>query len=143
MRNLKFRVWDESKGEYLSQPDSYSDSYTFGDIDEELTVYHRSCEQVLHKQKGIIQQFTGFLGVGGKEIFEGDYVIYDDGDIYRVDWDETHGWWVFWEQEAADCSTCISATEIHPAYLEVVGNLFEGIDKKRINEILKEIEDVD
>ena len=70
MRNIKFRVWDKNKREFLNYP-CYFNHLDFN----EFTCFDRyffGCEE----EGIIVQQSTELLDKDGKEIFEGDIIIF-------------------------------------------------------------------
>jgi uncharacterized phage protein (TIGR01671 family) len=76
MRDIKFRVWDKGEGVMIS-PD-----YITRD-----GVAHWTCHSIPQGSREL-QQFTGLRDKNGKEIYEGDIILYR-GDMAQIKY---HGW---------------------------------------------------
>ena len=88
MREIKFRVWDESKKVMLSQVGSWY----FNDEYNEIAFHMNDVTFSDHKYLKLMQ-YTGLKDRNGKEIYEGDVIEeYDDG-LYH--------WVVKWDNECA------------------------------------------
>lgn len=120
-RIIKFRAWDLYLGQFI-------DPMLIGKLDFNDSTY-------------VFQQFTGILGKGDKEIYEGDIVRtwrnsiqmalgvekspeYTKGQIEW--WNE--GWGVLQGLFGASRMSEYSDCDCHPCALEVIGNIFENPD---------------
>jgi len=86
MRELKFRIWDGAKNEWLAS--SNKDAlpyYGFALVGEVMTVQSPPVWSL--DEGNVVEQYTGLKDKNGTEIYEGDIVkIEGDGEIYRVEW---------------------------------------------------------
>ena len=130
----KFRFWNNMAHRY--QP---SDKYAI-DGNGDLVAYDYETggyDDPIPFDKSIIvaEQYTGLKDRNDKEIFENDYLIHDDGTLYRIEFDDEHGRYIFWLQKDGDYDTCNDCLELSTENMEIVGNLFEGPDEEKIENI--------
>jgi len=115
MREIKFRAWNTRRKEM----EIIDDLYWF----EENMCHHNGDNDY------IIQQYTGLKDKKGVEIYEGDYVHRADGYVGFVEYGRVlHSntglaYLGFYLRKDKDNYTHIDGT------LEVIGNIFEGVDK--------------
>lgn len=81
MRELKFRIWDNDKNEWLAESDDDALTYYgFHLIGEVMTVQSPRKWIV----NGVVEQYTGLNDKNDREIYEGDIVRIDSMDELRV-----------------------------------------------------------
>lgn len=121
MRQLKFRVWDNLKKEWVSNKNIWrmkTDPNGIGEIEPNAFYWKQ------HPQGLTIQQFTGLLDKNKKEIYEGDLIKTGYGE-YK----DSIGKIIF-----EYCSFMIeskygaifSDTYYSCIYGEIIGNIFEN-----------------
>ena len=109
-REIKFRVWNKNRNMFII------DGMTPKEIQDDAT---QSAElPMMTSEDCVWQQYTGLKDKNGVEIYEGDIVeIYNDE--YLVHWNEIKAKWELGDRWAF----------IPNKICEVVGNIFEGVNK--------------
>lgn len=116
---MKYRVWTKKHGwisnTAICTPDGTVLSLAC-EVDEKTQMVTWRVHN-LAELNPVIQQFTGVLDEGGKEIYDGDLIKGNGYGPYRV-----------FEDKGAWCSCCYSDSEPIGTYnrIEVVGNIFDN-----------------
>ena len=107
MREIKFRVWYDSS---MSPPVELKEM--IGSI-----VKHPELALAFAESNSVIMQYTGLLDKDDKEIYEGDILKTDDGDVYEIIFNEGGFWPRDWDDDwVADWIT----------EWKVIGNIHEN-----------------
>ncbi len=106
-----------------------SNSESYYSVGENLR--KRSGNEIVDVKADTVGQYIGVDDKNGKEIYEDDIVLSDDGKVGQVQWFEEHLAFMIW---------CVTDNKVYFAYdndfskIEVIGNLYENAD------LLKEVE---
>ena len=121
MREIKFRAWNTRRKEM----EMIDDLYWF-----EESMCHNNGDN-----NYVIQQYTGFTDPNGREIYEGDILLYEGelSDKYKkTDYMEGTEHPVIWNSDYAGFTTSsfvLSRWNIDGFQMKVIGNIFEGVEK--------------
>ena len=94
----------------MSQNDKYWDIPNDGERVDEITV----C------------QFTGLEDKNGREIYEGDILKFEKGNIMYVEWDDEYKGFILVDPTGDEGSASIGNWYVERT--EVIGNIFENIE---------------
>lgn len=118
MRDIKFRIWDGVKNEWLAS--SSKDAlpyYGFAFGGEFMTI---QSPPIFSLDKGyVVEQFTNLKDKNGTEIYEGDILIDDTGEPVE--------YWVVKFADGGFVGECAGVAEslFELTNLEVIGNIHE------------------
>lgn len=132
-REIKFRGQTRRKGELIINMagDKCEANWVYGGIfpqnsggDFAIIYEQTSCEKrVVYADT--VGQYIGVDDKNGKEIYEDDIVLSDDGKVGQVQWFEEHLAFMIW---------CVTDNKVYFAYdndfskIEVIGNVYENAD---------------
>lgn len=134
----KYRVWcKHSWIEDLEEKTEYFMEYNIREVKIKDTPNYPQGRLIGKKglwcaiHESVFMQYIGVDDKNGKEIYENDIVLSDDGKVGQVQWFEEHLAFMIW---------CVTDNKVYFAYendfskIEVIGNVYENAD------LLKEVE---
>ena len=115
MREIKFRVWDESKKVMLSQVGSWYFNDEYNEI-----AFHMNDVTFSDRKYLKLMQYTGLKDRNGKEIYEGDIIRDNDGFLWVVYFEDG-----MYCAKGGEYETIEYLIEFCPEWCEVIGNIYE------------------
>lgn len=126
-RVIKFRVWNTIDKSFHRNLYDYFILNLNGDIgivkENDVIIFKPDCF--------IVQQFTSLTDSAGKDIYEGDIILFDEDNylvkngLYCVGDDNFNGDYLLVEKGSV-MDYGISLANIHNSDLQIVGNIFEN-----------------
>lgn len=118
MNRLRFRVWDKKEKKFVDYPVYFN--LTNSEIVTELWYgYEIQVKEPLQDSNYIVQQSTGLFDKNGKEIYEGDIIKNNYGELGHIKW--SRGGFVYHEDGANFYLFSIGAGQP----FEIVGNIYK------------------
>ena len=132
MRDIKFRIWDGAKNEWLAS--SNKDAlpyYGFALVGEVMTVQSPPIWSL--DEGNVVEQFTGLKDINGTEIYEGDIIIQKSLGSNKsecrgkITYKEDHAAFMFEVYERGKPVMWLFLNEFNPEKTcEVIGNIHEN-----------------
>lgn len=118
-REIKFRIWDDGKFEYIELPD---------------VLWIAESDQACPSSDATIQQFTGLKDKNDKDIYEGDILSipnnFDEEDLSNdlMTVEYLGAGWVYRDLRTNKCESIHSLIgfEANDEDSEIIGNIFEN-----------------
>lgn len=121
----KYRAWNTEKKIMCYDNEDFSACYWDGAYGSEVGIINEYLNLPEHLRNYEYMQYIGVDDKNGKEIYEDDIVLSDDGKIGQVQWFEEHLAFMIW---------CVTDNKVYFAYendfskIEVIGNVYENAD---------------
>ena len=122
MRIIKFRAWSITSKKML-------DRVLAGPGDPCSIVWDEGREEWLNFDEfcGSIMQFTGLTDKNGKEMYEGDIVMWDEGQ-YTITFSQQDGSWILKDdRDDWECPSLYGVSSPAQSRIEVIGNIYETV----------------
>ena len=118
MRKIKFRAWQR-----VTRIMFYNIEKGTGEFDG-----NPPFADYLENKNMIVMQYTGLSDKNGKDIYEGDTVIWDDGQ-YDIVFSSQDGSWILKDDRKDwECPSLYGISSPKQSRIEIIGNIYE--DKK-------------
>jgi hypothetical protein len=122
----KYRVWCKDKNEWERHP-------VFLDTSGNIWHFQNGCAIPIKPENHNVCFFTGLLDINGKEIYEGDIILYKDSDETRevgtIEWNDYDRAWGFIRKN----SNCLMGHNFigYGVEIEILGNIYENSELLR------------
>ena len=120
MREIKFRAWDNRNKKMRSGRDYYLKPQP---MPGESSACLYWLPEICFPEDLEIMQYTGLKDKNGVEIYEGDIVQHENGQISLVEWSDGDWGWLMKSIKNWNPKTSFNSTKD-----EVIGNIYENKD---------------